>query len=352
MEHGKASASSDSLSAHALSGYDYALPSELIAQTPAEPRDSARLLVLDRATGHVEHRHVFDLPSLLSPGDVVVANRSRVVPCRIHARKADSGGAVEILLLRSIAPAAWLALTRAHRLRTGQQLIVDGEISLEVGEAVEGARVIHFPSAEAAHEVIQRWGEVPLPPYIRAYAGDPNRYQTVYADVEGSSAAPTAGLHFTPSLIEQVKSRGAHWAMITLHIGLDTFKPIAVEDLRQHHIHTEWIDVPADTVELVDRARREGGRVVAVGTTTVRALEHAAASGDLRPCQGWADLFITPGYRFRSVDVMLTNFHLPKSSLLLLVSAFAGRERILSAYREAVAERYRFYSFGDAMLIR
>jgi len=340
----------DEEAAFALSSYDYHLPPELIAQTPADPRDSARLLVLDRAADKSYHHHVSDLPSFLQQGDLVVANRSRVVPCRLHGFK-ESGGAVEILVLRPNGDGWWVALTRGHRLRVGQHVVIADEVRAEIGEAIEGTRLIRFPDVEDVAGMLDRYGEVPLPPYIHAYAGDADRYQTVYADVAGSAAAPTAGLHFTPDLIGKLQSIGVEWATVTLHIGLDTFRPMTDEDIRNHHIHTEWIEVPDDTVDAVARTKARGGRVFAVGTTSVRALEHASQDGALRPYQGPADLFITPGYCFRTVDAMLTNFHLPRSSLLLLVSAFAGRERVLDAYAEAVRQQYRFFSFGDAMLL-
>jgi S-adenosylmethionine:tRNA ribosyltransferase-isomerase len=334
----------------ALSSYDYDLPEELIAQTPAEPRDAARLLVLGRDTGAIAHHHVRDLPGFLAPGDLVVVNRSRVIPCRLLGQK-ETGGRVELLLLRPLGGGSWLGLTRGHRLRTGQRVVIGADAAVEVGEPSEGARILYFPDGLDVAELLHRHGHVPLPPYIQGYEGDPERYQTVYADTEGSAAAPTAGLHFTPELIERLKSQGVEWATVTLHIGLDTFRPILDDDVRRHHIHTEWIDVPEATVEAVQQARARRNRVVAIGTTSVRALEHASSSGALWPYQGSADLFITPGYRFQTVGTMLTNFHLPRSSLMLLVSAFAGRERILAAYEEAVRLRYRFFSFGDAMLI-
>jgi S-adenosylmethionine:tRNA ribosyltransferase-isomerase len=334
-----------------LSAYDYELPPELIAQTPAEPRDSARLLVLDRSKPDLEHRHVSDLPEFLRPGDLLVANRTRVLPSRLHGRKQDSGGNVELLLLRPTRDGAWEALVKAHRLREGQQVVLPGGAIAEIGPLVGGTRQVRFHGTDDVPALLHAHGEIPLPPYIHGYQGDPERYQTTYAEVEGSAAAPTAGLHLTTELLIRLQAQGVGWATVLLHVGLDTFRPITEEDVRAHHIHTEWIEVDKETVEAVRATRARGGRVVAVGTTTVRALEHAAADGELRPYRGNADLFITPGYRYRSVDALMTNFHLPKSSLLLLVSALAGRERILRAYAEAVRLRYRFFSFGDAMLI-
>jgi S-adenosylmethionine:tRNA ribosyltransferase-isomerase len=334
-----------------LSSYDYELPPQLIAQTPAEPRDAARLLVLPRSDGEISHHQVSDLPSLLAPGDLVVVNRSRVLPCRLIGRKSSTGGRVELLLLWPIEGSTWQALVGGRHVRPGQQVEIAPGVVAEIGEDAEGGRAVRFLATDSVPELLRRFGRMPLPPYITRYTGDPGRYQTVYAQVDGSAAAPTAGLHFTPELIERLQARGVQWASVVLHVGLDTFRPISDNDLRRHHIHTEWVEVPAETVEAVSRTRQRGGRVVAVGTTTVRALEHAAADGELHTFRGPADLFILPGYRFRVIDALLTNFHLPRSSLLLLVSALAGRERILRAYQEAIERRYRFFSFGDAMLI-
>ncbi|MBM2810423.1 MAG: S-adenosylmethionine:tRNA ribosyltransferase-isomerase [Chloroflexi bacterium] len=334
-----------------LSSYDYELPAELIAQTPAEPRDSARLMVLDRGSGEIIHRHIHDLPTFLRPGDLLVVNSSRVMPCRLLGAKIPSGGRVEILLLRLVAGATWQAVVGGH-VRTGQRIRVADQTEVVIGDPVAGGRLVAFPPDTDVGALLREHGHVPLPPYIRAYTGDPDRYQTVYADVEGSAAAPTAGLHFTSELIARLRSLGVGWTSVVLHVGLDTFKPVTTESIRDHHIHTEWIEVADDVVEAVATTRASGGRVIAVGTTTVRALEHAAAAtGEIRPFNGFADLFITPGYRYRVADTMLTNFHLPRSSLLLLVSAFAGRLQILDSYAEAIRMRYRFFSFGDAMLV-
>jgi S-adenosylmethionine:tRNA ribosyltransferase-isomerase len=339
-----------------LASYDYVLPPELIAQSPAEPRDSARLLVLDRgpdgARPPIQHLRVSDLPSLLSPGDLIVANRSRVLPCRLHGTKTLGGGRIELLLIRPRDDRVWEGLVRGHRVRTGQEVILADGTLVVVGEVLGGIRLISFPPDVDVVRLLRTQGELPLPPYIREYHGDPSRYQTVYAAEDGSAAAPTAGLHFTPELIEQLQAQGIGWATVTLHVGLDTFRHVDAEDVRQHHIHTEWIQVGADVVEQVRNTKRSGGRVLAVGTTSVRALEHAAADGELIPYEGPADLFIVPGYSFRVVDALLTNFHLPRTSLLLLVAALIGRERMFAAYEEAIRERYRFFSFGDAMLIR
>ncbi len=335
-----------------LASYDYELPPELIAQTPAEPRDSARLLVMNRVTGHRAHCRVSHLPLLLRPGDLMVVNRTRVLPSRLFGRKVDTGGRVELLLLHPLDGDGWVALVGGRRAYPGQRIEIGPGVIAELGQERDGGREVRFPGTTDVPALLRQHGEVPLPPYIHGYRGDPERYQTVYAEVEGSAAAPTAGLHLTRSLLDRLTARGIGIARVLLHVGLDTFKPVREEDVRKHQIHTEWIEVDEDVVDRVHETRKQGGHVVAVGTTSVRALEHAAASGELRPYRGPADLFIYPGYRFRVVDVMLTNFHLPKSSLLLLVSAFAGRRSVLAAYEDAVRRRYRFFSFGDAMLIR
>ncbi len=334
-----------------LSSYSYELPPELVAQTPVEPRDSARLLVLDRQTGAVDHRVARDLPALLCPDDLLVANRSRVLPSRLVGRKTGSGGRVELLLLRPIERHTWEALVGGRRVGEGQRVEVASGVEIEIGEPTAAGRVVRFPAGSDPVNLLHKFGQAPLPPYIRGYSGDPDRYQTVYAGEEGSAAAPTAGLHFTPELLARLAEAGIGWNTVLLHVGLDTFKPMTDEDLQQHHIHTEWVEVGEDLVAAVQQTKQRGGRIVAVGTTTVRALEHAASDGELRPYRGAADLFITPGYRFRVVDALMTNFHMPRSSLLLLVSAFAGRERILAAYAEAIQLRYRLLSFGDTMLI-
>ena len=334
-----------------LADFDYTLPPERIAQTPIEPRDAARLLVLDRAAGQIQHRHVRDLPDLLTPGDLLVANRSRVMPARIKGTL-TGGGRAECLLLRRLAPARWEALVRpARRLRLGDVVQVHAGLRLTVlAVHREGVRELSVESTEGEPDAaLLSSGSTPLPPYIRGWTGDPERYQTIFADVEGSAAAPTAGLHFTHQLLDRISVAGIDLATIVLHVGLDTFRPISEADPTTHKMHREWYEVPPEAVAAIQRTRRRGGRVVAVGTTVVRSLEAWAASG---ATEGWTDLFIMPGHRFRAVDVLMTNFHLPQSSLLMLVSAFAGRQAILAAYADAVRREYRFYSFGDAMLIR
>ena len=330
--------------------FDYELPPELIAQTPIEPRDAARLLVLRRKTGEVEHRHVRDLPDLLDPNDVVVANRSRVLPARVKG-KLKGGGEAEVLLLRRIERGRWQALVRpARRLRMGDLVHVDEQLELRVA-AVQTAGLREI-TVETQHSdpdgALLARGSTPLPPYIRGWLGDPERYQTVFSEVQGSAAAPTAGLHFTPDLLERLGRREIAFETLVLHVGLDTFRPIDTDDPLEHKIHREWYSVPSAVQERIAAARASGGRVVAIGTTSMRALETWALTGQ---DEGWTDLFILPGAEFRAVDALLTNFHLPRSTLLMLVSAFVGRERILQTYAEAMRERYRFYSFGDAMLI-
>jgi S-adenosylmethionine:tRNA ribosyltransferase-isomerase len=328
-----------------LADFDYVLPPERIAQTPVEPRDAARLLVLDRSGGEVQHRHVYDLPSLLRAGDLLVANRSRVLPARVHGTL-RGGGRAELLLLRRLAPGTWEALARpARRLRRGDTVRVSDDLSARVTAVRdEGLREI-FVEDDAA---LLAAGSTPLPPYIHGWTGDPERYQTVFADTDGSAAAPTAGLHFTPELVERLAAAGVGLTTILLHVGLDTFRPVTESDPRTHHIHREWFEVPVEAQRAIALVRARGGRLVAIGTTVVRTLETWAATGQ---AEGWTDLFILPGHKFSAVDVLITNFHLPQSSLLMLVSAFAGRERILGAYADAVRHEYRFYSFGDAMLI-
>ncbi len=336
--------------------FDYPLPRELVAQTPLEPRDNSRLLVLDRARDTLAHHTFHDLPGLLHKDDLLVFNDSRVLPARLHGRRAGTGGRVELLLLRREEPGLWQCLGKPGKgLRPGVSVEFDHGLEAQVVESGDdGVRWVRLNDETLVDQV----GQVPLPPYIHTPLHDPQRYQTVYAgDIRGSVAAPTAGLHFTPELMERVASRGVDLVYLTLHIGLDTFRPAKEADPTEHKLHTEFWDIPSPTAQAVNSARREGRRVVAVGTTTVRVLEQAAALAQaqgqtgVRSGSGWADLFILPGHGFRVVDALVTNFHLPRSTLLMLVSAFAGRERVLNAYREAVREGYRFYSFGDAMLV-
>jgi S-adenosylmethionine:tRNA ribosyltransferase-isomerase len=333
--------------------FDYDLPEALIAQTPLEVRDRSRLMVLNRAGGSMEHRRFYEVESYLRQGDTLVFNDSRVIPARLVGRR-ETGGHLEVLLLRRLDGGLWEALARpARRIRMGSRLELGEPASLGA-EVVEerdgGVRVLRF----ADEGCLERLGRVPLPPYIHTPLTDPERYQTVYASAAGSVAAPTAGLHFTPELIDHIEARGVECLFVTLHVGLDTFLPVREENPTEHRIHREYGMMRREVADRLSRARREGRRVIAVGTTTTRLLEAAAQTGDperLEPFAGWVDLFILPGHRFRLVDALVTNFHLPRSTLLMLVSAFAGRDLILRAYREAIAREYRFYSFGDAMLI-
>ena len=348
------------------SDFDYNLPESSIAQTPVEPRDSSRLLVLHRDTGQIEHRIFRDVADYLHAGDLLVLNQTRVIPARIYARK-ETGGRVELLLLRRRDELTWEALVGGKGLRVGKNLFLESSdssrgrgkdsISDEVGvggkiiEMLDGSeRVIKF--SEPIEPYFPKVGNVPLPPYIHAKLDDPERYQTVYAREPGSAAAPTAGLHFTPRLLEELQAKGIKIAYVTLHVGLDTFAPVTEEDPQEHKIHSEWCELPQETADLINQTTQNGGRVVAVGTTSVRTLESATiGQNGILSYLGRTSVFILPGYQFRVVDTMITNFHLPKSTLIMLVSAFAGRERILSTYETAIKKGYRFYSFGDAMLI-
>lgn len=349
-----------------LSDYDYALPEAAIAQAPIEPRDASRLLVLDRRTGAIAHRRFRDLPAYFRPGDALVINDTRVLPARLIGERLPSAGRAELLLLQRRSHDTWEALVRpGRRLGPGVRLRFGGtrvRLSAEILAPTEaGGRLVRFASDEPLDSVLAELGQVPLPPYIKAPLADPARYQTVYAGEGGSAAAPTAGLHFTPGLLAEIGALGVAIVSVTLHVGLGTFRPVQVERIADHRMHAEYFSVSAEAAAELARARGGGGRLVAVGTTTARVLETLAKNGRgageeneparIASCSGWTDLFVTPGHRFRMVDALVTNFHLPRSTLLMLVSALAGRERVLAAYREAMAAGYRFYSFGDAMLI-
>ena len=337
-----------------LSDFDYGLPSSLIAQTPIEPRDHSQLMSLSRADGGMRHHRFYELPEMLRPDDVMVFNDSRVMPARLRGRL-RTGGSIEILLLSRISPGVWRAIGRPGRLlRPGAAFEVSGRgvsISGEVLEIEpEGERIVRLDGEERLHDV----GEVPLPPYITETLADSERYQTVYAREEGSAAAPTAGLHFTEELLERVRAMGVQTVFVTLHVGWGTFRPVKDEDITEHKMHAEYYELSQEAADAIRGAKAEGRRVISVGTTAVRLLEHAASlseDGLPQAGSGWADIFITPGYRFKVVDALITNFHLPRSTLLMLVSAFTSRDIMLSAYAEAVAQEYRFYSFGDAMFI-
>ncbi len=335
--------------------FDYYLPEELIAQEPLRDRDASRLLVLERRSGQVEHRRFADILNYLTPRDALVLNDTRVIPARLTGVRAKSGGAVEVLLLRRRGKDSYEALVRpGRRLKCGAEVIFGGgRLKCRVtAELPEGLRCLEFEYDGVFEEVLDELGEAPLPPYIRKKLADRQRYQTVYAREEGSAAAPTAGLHFTPELLQKIAASGVALVYLTLHVGLGTFRPVKVTDIRKHKMHSEFYRVPPAAADTLNRCKESGGRIVAVGTTSCRVLETVAdGDGRISPGSGWTDIFIYPGHRFRGVDALLTNFHLPKSTLLMLVSALAGRENILNAYREAVQERYRFFSFGDAMLI-
>jgi len=359
------------------SDFDYELSESLIAQTPIEPRDTSRLMVLDRRTGTIEHRPFRDILDYLQPDDVLVCNESRVIPARLYGRKVPSGGKVELLLIAKRGENLWEALVRGRKMKPGTRIeIGDGgrgirdkewspasHIAGEVmGETEAGGRLIRF--GRPIESLLDDLGVTPLPPYIHEPLSDAERYQTIYARVRGSVAAPTAGLHFTPGLIDEIRRKGVEFAFVVLHIGLDTFRPIKEEEVEDHRIHTEYCQLSSEVADQLNRAKAEGRRILAVGTTSVRVLETAAQAGKqqadasvslstslLVPYSGWTDLFIYPGYQFRAVDALLTNFHLPRSTLLLLVATFAGKDTIDRAYQEAIRTEYRFYSFGDCMLI-
>ena len=334
--------------------FSFDLPEELIAQTPLQRRDGSRLLHLDKRTGALEHGHFYDLPRYLRKGDCLVLNDSRVLPARLIGAR-PSGGSVELVLLRDLGENKWECLSRPGRkTKPGTELIFgDGELTATVLEVAEGGnRIVQFHYEGIFLEVLERLGKMPLPPYIREELEDSERYQTVYSRELGSAAAPTAGLHFTKELLSQIEEMGVQIAYVTLHVGLGTFRPVKEEEIEDHPMHAEFCIVPERTAQIVTETKRAGGRVIAVGTTSCRTLESfAAEDGTLNACSGWTDIFIYPGYRFKCIDALVTNFHLPESTLIMLVSALAGREHVLNAYRVAVEERYRFFSFGDAMFI-
>lgn len=336
------------------SDFYFDLPEELIAQTPLERRDSSRLLCLDRWSGAREHRIFSELPELLHPGDCLVMNDSRVLPARLMGMR-ETGGVVEVLLLRDLGGGRWECLTRPGRkTRPGTRLIFgNGELEAEVLEVAEGGnRIVEFKYEGIFLEVLERLGKMPLPPYIKVELEDGERYQTVYSKEPGSAAAPTAGLHFTKELLARIADRGVRECFVTLHVGLGTFRPVKAEDIEEHEMHSEFCIMPEETARIITETKRSGGRVVCVGTTSCRTVESFAnEDGTMDAKSGWTNIFIYPGYRFKCMDALVTNFHLPESTLIMLVSAFAGRENVLAAYNEAVREKYRFFSFGDAMFI-
>ena len=337
------------------SDFYYDLPQELIAQTPIAQRDASRLMTLDRVSGAVGHHHFHDLPEFLRPGDCLILNDSRVLPARLLGHRLPGGGACEVLLLIDKGEGTWECLVRPGRkMKPGTRLSFgDGELTAEVTEELPGGnRLVHFEYEGIFLEVLERLGKMPLPPYIREELQDRERYQTVYSRVLGSAAAPTAGLHFTPELLEKIQAMGVGVGYVTLHVGLGTFRPVKEEEITDHEMHSEYCVISQETADLINRTKAAGGRCICVGTTSCRTLESwAAEDGTMTASAGWTDIYIYPGYRFKVMDGLITNFHLPESTLIMLVSAFAGREHVLAAYEEAVRERYRFFSFGDAMFI-
>ena len=337
------------------SDFYYDLPPELIAQTPLEKRDESRLLCLDKATGEWSHHHFYELPDFLRAGDCLILNNSRVLPARLLGRRLPGGGACEVLLLQDKGDKVWECLVRPGKhLREGARVSFgDGELTAEIAEVLpDGNRLVRFDYNGIFLEVLERLGKMPLPPYIKEELQDQERYQTVYSKVNGSAAAPTAGLHFTPELLERIAAKGVGVGYVTLHVGLGTFRPVKEDEIEQHDMHSEYCTIPQETADLINRTKANGGRVICVGTTSCRTIESwAGEDGTMTVTGGWTNIYIYPGYRFKVMDALVTNFHLPESTLIMLVSALAGREHVLAAYEEAVRERYRFFSFGDAMFI-
>ena len=336
------------------SDFNFELPEELIAQTPLERRDSSRLLTLDKNTGAVGHHHFYDLPDFLRPGDCLVLNDSRVLPARLIGHR-PTGGTCEVLLLVDRGEGCWECLVRpGKKLRTGAQIIFgQGQLTATIERELEdGKRLVQFHYQGIFLEILEELGKMPLPPYIKAELENQERYQTVYSKVVGSAAAPTAGLHFTPELLDNIQEMGVKVCYVTLHVGLGTFRPVKAEDIRDHEMHSEFCMISQETADIINETKRNGGRVICVGTTSCRTIESCAAEdGTMTQRSGWTNIFIYPGYRFKVLDALVTNFHLPQSTLIMLVSALAGREHVLNAYQEAVKEKYRFFSFGDAMFI-
>ncbi len=339
-----------------VTDFDYELPEELIAQHPVEPRDTSRLMLLDKVTGEVSHRaHFYDIVDEVSDGDVLVFNDTKVIPARLYGQREGSGGKVEVLLLTPCGENRWECLVKpGKKCPIGQVIVFDERLKGTVIDKTSfGGRIVEFSCDGVFDDIIQEIGEMPLPPYIHEKLEDKDRYQTVYADKKGSAAAPTAGLHFTPELLEKLRAKGVTLAFLTLHVGLGTFRPVSAEDIEDHEMHSEYYVVTEETANIINKARRDGKRIIAVGTTSVRTLESATGDdGVLKAGHGWTNIFIYPGYTYKMVDALITNFHLPQSTLLMLISALAGREHCLAAYKEAVKEKYRFFSFGDAMFIR
>ena len=338
-----------------ISDFDYFLPEKQIAQVPADPRDSSRMMVLSPKTQTIEHRHFYQLDEYLTDGDVLIFNDTRVIPARLIGVRQPTGGKAEVFLLRQLERDRWEVLVKpGKKMRVGSVIAFGHELSCEVLAHTDfGGRIVKFSYEGIFEEILDRLGTMPLPPYIHETLEDPERYQTIYSREKGSAAAPTAGLHFTESLMDRLRKKGVHLGFVTLHVGLGTFRPVQVDEIEDHVMHSEFYSIPTETADLIRMAKQEGRRVIAVGTTSIRTLESAAVDhGMIEAKQGWTNIFIYPGYQFKIVDAVITNFHLPKSTLIMLVSAFAGREFTLQAYRTAVEENYRFFSFGDAMLIQ
>ncbi|MGL9746394.1 tRNA preQ1(34) S-adenosylmethionine ribosyltransferase-isomerase QueA [Enterococcus sp. DIV0170] len=337
--------------------FDFDLPEELIAQTPLEKRDSSRLLILDRETGQIEDKHFDEIIEELAPGDALVMNDTRVLPARLYGEKPETGGHLEVLLLNNTQGDEWETLIKpARRAKVGTQIVFgDGRLRAEVKKELEhGGRIVEFSYEGIFLENLESLGEMPLPPYIKERLEDPERYQTVYAKENGSAAAPTAGLHFTPELLEKIAAKGVKLVYLTLHVGLGTFRPVSVDNIAEHQMHSEFYRLTEEAAAQLNEVRDNDGKIIAVGTTSIRTLETIGTkfNGEIKADSGWTDIFITPGYEFKIVQAFSTNFHLPKSTLVMLVSAFAGREKTLAAYHHAIEERYRFFSFGDAMFVK
>ena len=337
--------------------FDFDLPEELIAQTPLKDRASSRLLVVNKETGDMEDKHFHDILDELQPGDALVMNNTRVLPARLYGEKPETGGHLEVLLLTNTEGDTWETLIKpAKRAKVGTEIqFGDGRLKAVVKEELEhGGRIIEFKYDGIFLEILESLGEMPLPPYIKERLDDPDRYQTVYAEENGSAAAPTAGLHFTKELLEEIKAKGVHLVYLTLHVGLGTFRPVSVDNIEEHHMHSEFYRLTEEAAKQLNEVRQAGGRIVAVGTTSIRTLETIGTkfNGEIQADSGWTDIFITPGYQFKVVEAFSTNFHLPKSTLVMLVSAFAGKDLTLAAYQHAIEENYRFFSFGDAMFIK
>jgi S-adenosylmethionine:tRNA ribosyltransferase-isomerase len=336
-----------------LTDFSYELPKELIAQHPAEPRDHARLMLYDRKTGAVEHKHFYDLVDELRAGDVLVFNDSKVIPARLYGKRVPTGGKVEVLLLTPVGEDRWEVLVKpGKKALPGTTIEFPGGLQAEVLDRTDfGGRVVHFTYDGVFDDIIDKIGEMPLPPYIHEKMEDPNEYQTVYARERGSAAAPTAGLHFTDELLQKIRDKGVEEVFVTLHVGLGTFRPVEEENIEDHQMHSEFYSITPEAADAINRAKAEGRRIIAVGTTSIRTLESAGTTGTLKAGSGWTNIFIYPGFTFHIVDALVTNFHLPESTLLMLISALSTREQILHAYEIAVKEKYRFFSFGDAMFI-